>query len=267
MAPPNDAQTSITPGFENRHPTHQNALDILSGCWTSSFPALSGLVGGSTTGFFEDQRVHYTIQLLGTLSGRSILELGPYEGYNTYQFQQAGAASVISIESSKINFIKCLIVKNIFGLNATFLHGDFLTYLQETPCRFDICWASGVLYHMTRPIELIKAIKRVSDTVFLWSHYYDNKRIENSNNKEYFDSSNDCTHSEFSHPVRLHYRNYSPNHSKSLVFAGGTAPHSYWMEKEDIIFILNALGYQRIDLMQDDPDFPPGPAFSLLARV
>jgi SAM-dependent methyltransferase len=267
MASPNDPQTSITPGFENRPPTHQNAVDILSGCWTSSFPASTGLVGGSAAGSFEDLRVPYTIRLLGTLSGRSILELGPYEGYNTYQFQQAGAASVISIESNRINFIKCLIVKNIFGLNATFLHGDFLTYLQETPCRFDICWASGVLYHMTRPIELIKAIRRVSDTVFLWSHYYDNTRIAGSENAEYFDSSNDVTHSEFSRHFRLHYRNYLPNQAKSLVFAGGEAPYSYWMEKEDIIFILNALGYQRIDLIGDDPAFRPGPAFSLLARV
>jgi SAM-dependent methyltransferase len=267
MASPDDALASITPGYENRLPAHQNALDILSGSWTSSFPAWSGLVGGSAAGFFEDLRVPAAVALLGTLSGRSILELGPYEGYNTYQFQQAGAVSVISIESNRINFIKCLIIKNIFGLNATFLHGDFLTYLQETPCRFDVCWASGVLYHMTRPIELIKAIRRVSDTLFLWTCYYDNAHIPSCQNPECFDASNDLTHSEFSRVFRLHYRSYAPNQSKSLFYAGGGAPHSYWMEKEDIIFILHALGYQRIDLISDYPDYPAGPSFCLLARV
>jgi hypothetical protein len=258
----------IMPGFQNNLPTHQNALEIFSGCWTSSFPASSGLVAGSSPAF-EDPRVSVTISLLGGLSGRSVLELGPYEGYNTYQFQHAGATSVVSIESSKINFIKCLIVKNIFGLSATFLHGDFQKYLADTPCRYDICWASGVLYHMIRPIELLKGIRRVSDTVFIWSHYYDNDKIINSPNKEYFDSSKDITHSEFSHLFHLHHRTYELDHTlpHSNFFSGGEMSYSYWMEKADIIFLLNVLGYQRIDFIGDEPDYPLGPAFCLLGRT
>jgi hypothetical protein len=91
--------------------------------------------------------------------------------------------------------------------------------------------------------------------------------ISRSKNIEYFDQSNDITHSEFSHLFHLHYHNYTPDQPKSLFFSGGAAPYSYWMEKEDIVYILNALGYQRIDWIRDDPDYPVGPAFSLLARV
>jgi hypothetical protein len=255
----------LTPGFESSLPKHQNALDIFSGNWSSSFPSSSGLVGGSSP-VFEDPRVPWAISLLGGLSGRSVLELGPYEAYNTYHFQQAGASSIISIESNKLNFIKCLIVKNIFGLNASFLYGDFQKYLQQTPCRFDICWASGVLYHMTRPIELLQGIRRVADTVLIWSHYYDFSHLADTPGAQYFDSSKDVTYSEFSRSFRLHHRNYPPQGDRSY-FSGGEARYSYWMEKDDILFVLNELGYQRIDFMHDEPDYPPGPAFCLLARA
>ena len=114
----------VTAGFEIRSPTHQNSLDIFPGDWFSAFPKASGLVGGSAN-TFDDQRVPWASSVLGGLGGRSILELGPFEAYNTYQFFQAGAGPIVGIESNRINFIKCLIVKNIFGLNATFLHWRF----------------------------------------------------------------------------------------------------------------------------------------------
>lgn len=253
------------PGFEKTLPTHQNALDIFSGLWGSALPPLSGLVGGSSP-TFEDQRVPLAVTLLGGLSGRSILELGPYEAYNTYQFQQAGATSITSIESSKINFLKCLIVKNIFGLNATFLHGDFLKYLQQTACRFDVCWASGVLYHMIQPIELLKGIRRVADATLIWTHYYDDTHIAATGNTKYFEASKDVMHSEFSRSLRLHHRTY-PDQGDRSYFSGGEAPYSYWMEKDDIIFALKTLGYDRIDIIYDQTVYATGSAICLLART
>jgi hypothetical protein len=260
-------QDALTPGFEIRPPTHQNSLDIVPGGWTALFPPLSGLLGGSIPNF-EDPRVHWVSSVLGGLNGKSILELGPSEAYNTYQFHQAGAGPIVSIDCNKFNFIKCLIVKNIFGLNATFLLGDFHNYLNNTECRFDICWASGVLYHSNQPIELLTGIKKVSDTTFIWSHYYDRKYINNSINMEYFDCSKDLVHQVFGRSICLHHRNYKhQNNEAPPLFSGGVEQYSYWMEKDDILFILNNLGYARIDLGIDDPIYAPGPAFCLVART
>jgi hypothetical protein len=260
-------ENAITSGFEARSPTHQNSLDIVPGGWLASFPPSSGLVGGSAP-TFEDPRVPWAASVLGGLNGRSILELGPFEAYNTYQFHQAGAGPIVSIEANKFNFIKCLIVKNIFGLNATFMLGNFHNYLNSTVCRFDICWASGVLYHMTQPIELLHKIKKVSDRIFIWSHYYDYEYINNSANMTYFDASKDLIHQVSGRSIRLHHRNYqNPDDGAPPLFSGGGEQYSYWMEKDDILFILTNLGYTRIDLGGDEPRYAPGPAFWLVART
>jgi hypothetical protein len=257
----------VMPGFEIRLPTHQNSLEIFPNGWTSSFPPGSGLVGGSSHAF-EDQRVYWASSVFGGLSGRSILELGPYEAYNTHQFHQAGAGPILSIESNKINFIKCLIVKNIFGLNATFMYGDCHDYLKSTSSRFDICWASGVLYHMTEPIEFLEGIKRVSDATVIWSHYYDREYIISASENVNFDDSKDVVKQAFGRPICLHYHSYHHQDGRTPpLFSGGIEQYSYWMEKDDILYILNKLGYTRIDIGNDEPTYLPGPAFCLVART
>jgi hypothetical protein len=78
--------------------------------------------------------------VIGGLNEKTILELGPFEGYDAYTFDRLGAAFVLSIESNVTNFLKCLIIKNIFGLRTTFLLGDFIQFLEKSSARFDVCW-------------------------------------------------------------------------------------------------------------------------------
>src|SRR5205085_12295967 len=54
-----------------------------------------------------------------------------------------------------------------------FLLGDFALYLQSCRERFDMVFASGVLYHMEDPLALIRDIARVTDRCFIWTHYFD----------------------------------------------------------------------------------------------
>lgn len=251
-------------GFEDRAPSHQNALDLFPGSWSSQFPSPSGLVGGSAR-HFDDVRVTWAASAMGGLGGLSILELGPFEAYNTYQFQMAGASAIVAVESSRTNFLKCLIVKNIFGLQATFLHGDFQKFLASTSRRFDICWASGVLYHMIDPIELLRGIRRVAETAFIWTHYYDAEILAEGSNAGYFDPSRNRVVAFDGRPICLHHRNYMEN--VSACFSGGRSAHSYWMTRADIMFVLDRLGYDRIEIGIDNPAHPPGPAMFFLARA
>ena len=250
-------------GFEARAPSHQNAVDIFAGSWSSRFPPSSGLVGGLAS-HFDDVRVTWAASILEGIGGLSILELGPFEAYNTYQFQAFGAATVVSVESSRVNFLKCLIVKNTFGLNATFLHGNFQDYLASTRNRFDVCWASGVLYHMVDPIALMQGLRRVADTAFIWTQYYDADVLVDGANARFFDASRDKIVDFAGRSICLHHRNY--DESASSLFAGGDASFSYWMERGDIMFVLQTLGYLRIDMGIDNPQHPPGPAMFFLAR-
>src|SRR5580704_17227004 len=99
-----------TERFYDAFPGHQAALDLYAGAWATAMPEGSGLQAGER-GHFNEVRVLWAAKILGGLSGKTILELGPYEAYNTYQFETMGAASVVAIENSRDNFLKCLIIK------------------------------------------------------------------------------------------------------------------------------------------------------------
>jgi hypothetical protein len=137
-------------------------------------PKGSGLQSGGAEPHFEDTRTAWGASVLGSLEGKSILELGPLEAYNSYQLEQLGA-KLLSIEGNVINFLKCLIVKNVLSMSTTFLLGDFVQYMQSSSERFDICWASGVLYHSKDPSRCLRehAIWR---PLFFFGHIISTKK-------------------------------------------------------------------------------------------
>jgi hypothetical protein len=122
------SQTSFSNHPVRTAPSHQAALDLFKGAWYVAMPPDSGLLAGTVGGHFDVAPVRWADDYLGGLAGKSILELGPFEAYQTYQFERLGAASVLSIENSPANFLKCLIIKNIYSLRATFLLGNFYNF-------------------------------------------------------------------------------------------------------------------------------------------
>lgn len=247
------------PGFCLARPDHQNALDMLPG-WVSAMPSASGLSAGHAP-HFEDDRVLWAAEHLGGFEGKRILEIGPFEAYNTWQFEQLGAAEVLSVESSHLNFMRCLVVKNALGMRATFQLGDGLKLMESSEDHFDAVWLSGILYHLTDPLALLKAASRITDTLFVWSHYYEETMVEGA--RSFFTGQvkeERCG----DRIVRLHHRNY--NQIKGATFSGGEADFSYWMERADIIGVLNDLGYDEITIGVDHPGNPHGGAFYFLAR-
>ncbi|HYH18754.1 MAG TPA: class I SAM-dependent methyltransferase [Azospirillum sp.] len=247
-----------------KFPSHQTALELFSAGWQSAFPAGSGLIAGAVD-HFNDGRVPWGANVLGGLAGKSILELGPYEAYNTLQFEKCGASSVVSIEANTTNFFKCLCVKNIFNLKATFLVGDFTTYMESSKGRFDVCWASGVLYHMEDPLRLLRAMTAVSDTLFIWTQYYDDVHISGSPNEEmFFPDRNKVVKGLGGEDIVLHYRSYVV--SRTGYFSGGAEEYSYWMKKDDIIRYISDLGYVKITMGIDAPQYANGPACFFIAQ-
>ena len=84
--PSAELNNSYVTGF----PTPQQAVDIFRGEWS--------------------------LAEIGGAKGKNVLELGPLEGGHTYMFHQAGAESIIAIEANTRAYLKCLIAKEIFGL-------------------------------------------------------------------------------------------------------------------------------------------------------
>jgi hypothetical protein len=178
--------------------------------------------------------------------------------------EKMGAASIVAIEANAKAFLKCLIIKEIFELKrAQFLCGDFLKYLAHKPPRFDVVIASGVLYHMAAPVELLEKIASASGAVYIWTQYYDEERIKRlPPKKRNFTKHEKATHAGFAHT--LHRHEYIASFSLSS-FYGGNQGHSNWLGKEDILGALRHFGLTHIEIQFDEPGAENGPAISLLA--
>jgi hypothetical protein len=240
--------------FEHRAPSHQNAVEIFCDHWASKIESVyPGLRSGLAPMFTpEDARPGMAAQHLGfvpnSLHGMSVLELGPLEGAHTYQLAKLGAGRILAIEANAEAFLKCLVVKEILRTpRCSFMLGDCLTFLQLTDERFDLIFCSGILYHMENPYELIKAISRCSDRVFLWTHYYD---PEISIDPPRRAKSVKCDDVD----LVFYEQDYGdPNYGR---FWGGLKPTSSWMTKDAISQCFERFGYEFV--IRDDTRVHPG---------
>lgn len=251
-------------GLPNETPSHQVALDLWKDDWWTAMPAETGLLAGHAD-HFNDGRVIWADTALGGIKGKNIIELGPFEAYNSYQFDRMGASKVVSLENSPRNFMKCLIVKNIFNLNTTFLLGDFNLYEPDRDTDWDIVWASGVLYHLTDPVGFLDRISKWGKRIFLWTQYYDSNTLSEGHSEAgHFDLRKDTELYYKGRKIVLHHRDY-PDPSSNSKYAGGSSEYSYWMELEDIFYVLQMNGFSSIQMGINNPEHSHGPACFFIA--
>jgi SAM-dependent methyltransferase len=247
-------------------PDQQRVLDVFAGEWSSAFPAKFGFqTKPGTAALFEDGRIDWAIAALGIGAGSRILELGPLEAGHSYMLQNAGAREVIAIEANTRAFLKCLCVKELLGLERVhFLLGDFVAYLKDDRSQYDAVIASGVLYHMDKPLELLELISRVAGKVMLWTHYYDADVL--TRNKQL---AHKFTPLQSIEHAGVTYEFSTQSYKEALGwagFCGGPLPTSKWLSRDSIMRALTAFGFTTISVNFDDPRHPNGPAFAICAQ-
>ena len=253
--------------FADRAPNAQATVDIFKGQWITAFPPELGVTAGAVNHFDAsiDPRVSWVAaQIPGGLTGLSVLELGPFEGYQTALLEWGGANPVIAVEGSQTAYLKCLIVKELLGLHSSFLYGDVLKYLESNTEKFDIVWASGILYHQTDPIGLLEKIAPHTDRIFLHTHCIDPDRKVRGAADERLDPKGDVQQLWRGRNFHLHCYRYVDDFA-TKGFAGGPQKFALWMERTDIETVLTELGFTDINYGVIDVDSPAGAAFFLLA--
>ncbi|MBV9611166.1 MAG: class I SAM-dependent methyltransferase [Acidobacteriaceae bacterium] len=246
-------------------PSPQNGLDIFKGEWWSRLPEPLATSKAGHLDIFEDPRISWALSQAGSIRDQTVLELGPLEGAHTYIFERAGAASIVAIEATPRAYLKCLIVKELLGLTrAHFLCGDFVEYLRGGPQAVDFACASGVLYHMVQPVELIALLSTVAPRLFLWTHYYDTG-IASANRtlRRRFTRELENEHLGFRH--RLFRYEYWGSFGVRR-FCGGSRPYAHWMTRDDILACLKYFGFDSIQTSYENLEHPDGPSFAVLAR-
>jgi len=245
-------------------PHPQQMINLFDGEWISSLPPPHNDLQAGVYPLFEDPRVLWAIEQFGGVLSRTIVELGPLEGGHSYMLQQHGASSVTAVEANPRAFMKCLIVKEIMKLSGVqFLFGDFNEFLRSHQGSFDVCFASGVLYHMKDPIALLSMISEKCSQLFLWTHYFDEKICRKGVLKAKFGEPV-CTESH-----GLRYTVYPFNYGSSRMlntFIGGPEQSSSWLARDDILKGLNHFGFTKIETNFEGVDEVHGPYFSLTAN-
>lgn len=247
-------------------PTGQNAIDIFQGEWSSLLPDELGLVTKpGTARLFEDGRITWAEQCLGAFANQSILELGPLEGGHSYMFQKAGARKVVAIEANTRCYLKCLCIKEVLKLDRVeFQLGDFVSYLANDPPPFDMVVASGVLYHMKEPLELLRLIANAASRVFIWTHYFDRDII----------AANPVLAKRFSPVQSIRFegesyecstQTYREERTKAA-FCGGPKPESNWLTRDSLARALGNFGFRDVQFNFEQPLHPNGPSLALCAR-
>ena len=250
-------------------PSDQAALDIFKEEWSSQFPGERPDLRAGESPLFHDSRVAWAIEQIGGMNRKNVLELGPLEGGHTYQFDRAGAASTVAIEANTRCYLKCLVAKEVLGMpSAHFLCGDFVEYLRVNRTHYDLCFASGVLYHMKNPAEMIALAAQSSNHLFLWTHYYDPVIVpKNLRIAHRFGSGEASEYKGFKHT--LYRQEYTQAPSAYLRnwrgFCGGPEEISHWMSRDDILACLKHFGMTDVKIGDENREHPSGPCFSLLA--
>ncbi|MEF2074020.1 class I SAM-dependent methyltransferase [Consotaella aegiceratis] len=254
----------ILDAYIDRAPDPQTILDIFTNEWSSKMPVESGLIATpGPAALFEDGRIDWLSKTIGGFANKRILELGPLEAGHTYMMHNGGAASITAIEANSRSYLKCLCIQQIFNLNrASFLYADAMAYADQCNEEFDLCVASGILYHMTAPVDFIRQIGRMSKTMFIWTHYYD----------ESIRSRSDMS-KQFHEPQEIEIEGHTYTAVKRTYdaalnwagFCGGSKSWALWLTRDSLFRALEDAGFVVDGVSFDQADHPNGPSLALVA--
>lgn len=257
------SQWSANATYVDALPSLQQTVDVFKGDWASQLP-LEGVTSG-TVQLFDDSRIHWLLGQLGSVAGMEVLELGPLEGGHSWMLEQAGAARVTAVEGNKAGFLKCLLVHQLLEMQRTdFLLGDFDKVLAAADRRWDLLVASGVLYHLEDPLRTLLHMTRLSDRLFIWSHFADADAMPPGDRRRRPFTGEVRVAEQDGERLTYHVRSYLGTHRISA-FCGGRGSAAVWMESAEVIALLERRGY-RVTRGPAEPGHPAGPALCLLAE-
>ena len=179
---------------------------------------------------------------------RTILELGSLEGAHSFILaQRPGVERVMALEGREANLRKARFVQELLEIrNVTFQQANLEDADLRCFGRFDAVFCCGLLYHLPEPWRLIEKLPAVAPLLFIWTQY-----AAEDEARDIGRGLRGKTHVEGGAEEPL----------------SGLSPTATWLTLQSLRDLLGACGYQRIDVIHDDPAHPNGAAVTLGAAT
>jgi len=100
------------------------------------------------------------------LSGKTVLDIGAYDGFFSFEFERRGAKRVLAIDTYSWDVhkgLECfLAAREFFKSNVEYRRLDVSDISPEEIGTFDLVFCAGVLYHLQNPLLDLKRIRSVT---------------------------------------------------------------------------------------------------------
>jgi hypothetical protein len=265
--PVNDVRASVdfnSHKFMTEAPSDLSPLRLYSGAWHYDFDKLDR--EGILSIIRRDSRPNQCRELFAEFDRFHILELGPADGYNTAALELLGASTVTAVEGNVDAFLRCLLLKNAFGLRAKFLLGDFTQYFRPGFEKVDLLYASGVLYHLKDPVGFLEIAGQNVEHIYIWTHYYDESSIQNEPTERLGFSNGETSVRRFKGRQYTYHRKYYDTKFVSATgYIGGLGEYCHWLSRDELLSVIESSGFSNILRVSEDR-LPNGmPAINVFA--
>lgn len=221
---------------------------------TGEFAALSPWIyqfqiGGQTLGggisAVGDVRVERFVQYAP--QAKTILELGSLEGAHSFILaERPGVERVLALEGREANLRKARFVQELLGIrNVQFAQANLENADLRRLGTFDAVFCCGLLYHLPEPWRLLEQLPAVAPVLFIWTQY----AAENE-----------------ARAIGRGLRGKTHIEGGAEEPLSGLSATATWLTLQSLRDLLRDVGYQRVDVIFDDPAHPNGPAVTIGAR-
>jgi SAM-dependent methyltransferase len=144
--------------------------------WFTRFEVDGVRLGGANS-YQGDNRIKLFFEWVG--QPESILELGSLEGGHSVQLASPDFVKrLLGLEARAKNIERARLAAEVVGRgNIEFGQADLDQASLERYGRFDAVFCAGLLYHLMQPWRLLKEIAKVTDCVFLDTHYSETEDV------------------------------------------------------------------------------------------
>jgi SAM-dependent methyltransferase len=120
----------------------------------------------------HDLRTKIVLHVAGGLAGKRVVDVGCNEGGFSVEFARHGATETVGIEARSLSVRRSDFVRDLLGLTGLrFVCGDVLHELARAQQPFDVVFATGILYHLSRPDVALRLMReRCCGVMVLCTH-------------------------------------------------------------------------------------------------